>query len=65
MRPFINYTYIPKPTEDRDHLYYFDDIDRIDEQNFMRFGVENRLQTRSGNGVRNILAMENYGPLFQ
>jgi hypothetical protein len=49
IQPYINYTYIPEPTVDRDHLYYFDDIDRIEEQNFVRVGVQNRLQTRRGN----------------
>ena len=47
IRPYINYTLIPKPNVKRDHLYYFDDIDRIDEQHFIRFGLENRLQTLS------------------
>jgi len=63
IRPYINYTLIPKPTVDRDHLYYFDDIDRIDEQNFVRLGMENRLQTRSGNSVREYFSMENYWDL--
>lgn len=35
IRPYINYTLIPKPNVKRDHLYYFDDIDRIDEQHFI------------------------------
>ena len=63
MRPYVNYTYIPEPTVDRDHLYYFDDTDRIDAQNFIRFGVENRLQTRDKNEIRNYLSMENYWDL--
>ena len=62
--PYINYTFIPEPTVSRDHLLYFDDIDRIDEQNFIRFGLRNRLQTRSGgftdNGIREWFSMENY-----
>lgn len=64
MRPYVNYTFIPKPTVNREHLYYFDEIDRIDEQNFVRFGVQNRLQTRSGNSVRTYFAMENYWDLY-
>ena len=64
MVPYINYTYIPSPTEDRDNLYYFDDIDRITKQNFIRFGVKQRLQTRSGSygseNIRNWLTLENY-----
>ena len=46
--PYVNYNFIPKPTVDRKKLYYFDDIDRIEEQNFVRVGVKNRLQTRRG-----------------
>jgi hypothetical protein len=59
--PYINYTFIPEPTEDRAHLYYFDDIDRINEQNFVRLGMVNRLQTRSGDQtIIDYLTMENY-----
>ena len=46
--PYLNYNYIPDPTLDRDKIYYFDDIDRITEQNFVRLGIQNRLQTRRG-----------------
>ena len=60
MVPYVNYTYIPEPTEDRDHLYYFDDVDRIERQNFFRFGLENRLYTRSDNRLLNTLRMENF-----
>jgi len=48
MVPYLNYTYIPEPNIDREHIYYFDDIDRITEQNFIRVGIKNRLQTRRG-----------------
>ena len=48
MQPYVNYTYIPEPTVNRDNLYYFDDIDRISEENFARIGLQNRLQTRRG-----------------
>jgi len=46
--PYINYTGIPQPTTSANHLYYFDDTDRIERQNFIRFGTKNRLQTRRG-----------------
>jgi len=65
MRPYINYTYISKPNVSRKYLYYFDDIDRIEKENFFRFGVENRLETRSGDeGVREYFSMENYWDLY-
>ena len=64
MEPYVNYTYVTDPSESRDYLFYFDDADRIIEQNFVRFGVKNRLQTRRGNfGSESIytwLSLENY-----
>jgi lipopolysaccharide assembly outer membrane protein LptD (OstA) len=62
--PYVNYTYLPDPTVDRKNLYYFDDIDRIQEQNFARLGMLNRLQTRrgpyGGEQIYNWMSMENY-----
>ena len=62
--PYVNYTYIPDPTVDRKNLYYFDDIDRIEQQNFVRLGMLNRLQTRrgpyGGEQIYNWMSMENY-----
>jgi len=58
-RPYINYTYLDTNLN-RDYLLYFDDIDRIDRQNFIRLGIENRFQTRSGSGVKNLFSMENF-----
>lgn len=63
MRPYINYTFIGVSGVRRDHIYYFDDIDRIDHQNFFRFGLENRLQTRTETGIRTIFSMENFWDL--
>lgn len=61
MIPYINYTFIPKPTVDYSHLYYFDDVDQITKQNFFRFGLINRLQTRGEDSqVREYLSLENY-----
>lgn len=48
MVPYLNYNFIPTPTVSRDRLYYFDDIDRIEKQHFIRIGIKNRLQTRRG-----------------
>ena len=63
IRPYVNYTFINVAGLNRDHTYYFDDIDRIDNQNFFRFGLENRLQTRTNDGIRDILSMENFWDL--
>ncbi len=48
MVPYVNYNYIPGVTLNRDKIYYFDDVDRIIEQNFVRVGIKNRLETRRG-----------------
>lgn len=58
--PYINYTYIPKPTLSADNIYYFDDIDRLTEQNFARIGIVNRLQTRRDGQIYEWFSMENY-----
>ena len=63
MQPYLNYTFISKPTENRDHLYFFDEVDRLDEQNFFRFGLINRLQTRNSGGISEVLFMENFWDL--
>lgn len=60
MTPYLNYTLIPNPTVDRKYLYAFDDIDRIQEENFVRVGVNNRLETRDGDKIREYFSMENY-----
>ena len=62
--PYINYTYIPRPTVNADNLYYFDEIDRITEQHFVRFGITNRLQTRRNNEIYEWLSLENYWDFF-
>lgn len=63
-QPYFNYTFLPPPTVKRSKLFYFDDIDRIDTQNFARFGLRNRLQTRRGAMGREFIyewaSMENY-----
>ena len=64
MEPYINYTYIVPPTVSPDNLYYFDDVDRIDTQNFVRVGLVNRFQTRRGgwnsSQVYTWASLENY-----
>ena len=62
--PYVNYTYLPKPTVNADNLYYFDEIDRITEQHFVRFGLTNRLQTRRNGEIYEWMSLENYWDLF-
>jgi len=62
--PYINYTFIPEPTLDYENILYFDDIDRLKEQNFIRFGILNKLQTRGGDygneRIRQWASLETY-----
>jgi lipopolysaccharide assembly outer membrane protein LptD (OstA) len=64
LEPYINYTYIPEPTVSREKLYYFDEVDRLKRVHFVRFGMRNRLQTRTDSflnpGLREWFSMENY-----
>ena len=64
IEPYFNYTYIPEPTVSRNNLYFFDEIDRIERQNFIRLGVRNRIQTRKGSygneKIYSWFSMENY-----
>ncbi len=60
VQPYVNYTYIPEPSEDREYLYFFDDVDRLLEQNFIRFGVEQRLQTRRSDRIYTLARMNSY-----
>lgn len=60
VQPYANYTLAPEPSEDRDHLLFFDEVDRLIEQNFVRLGVRQRLQTRRSNRIYTLASMENY-----
>lgn len=64
MRPYVNYTYVSKPNVKKEHLYYFDEIDRISKQSFFRVGLENRLQTRRGNSLYDWFRMENFIDIY-
>ncbi|QSH41181.1 hypothetical protein P0136_09370 [Lentisphaerota bacterium ZTH] len=68
IEPYFNYTYITNPTVNRDNLYYFDEVDRIQEQNFIRLGIRQRIQTRRGNfgneQIYNWFTIENYWDYF-
>ena len=62
--PYINYTYITDPNVDRENLLFFDDIDRLRELNFIRFGLRNRLQTRRNGSLHQWFTMENYWDVY-
>lgn len=60
VEPYLNYTYISDPTEDRENLYFFDAVDRLVEQNVVRVGLNQRLQTRKGRQVYTMASLETY-----
>ena len=60
VQPYVNYTYNPAPTENRDNLYFFDEVDRLIEQNFIRLGLRQRWETRRSNRIYTLASLENY-----
>ncbi len=60
VEPYINYNYMPEPSHDRDHLYYFDDIDRLEKQHFIRLGIDQRLLTTRENVKETVIRLQSY-----
>ncbi|WDE96851.1 LPS assembly protein LptD [Lentisphaera profundi] len=60
IEPYMNHNYIPYVSEDKEHLYYFDETDRIAEQHWVRTGVKNRLQTRRDGQVHNLVTLNTW-----
>ena len=60
VQPYVNYTYAVDPTKERDYLYFFDEVDRLIAQNFVRVGMKQRWQTRRSNRIYTLASMENY-----
>lgn len=58
--PYINYTYIPEPTEDKEDLPFFDSVDRLDEAHFIRLGVIQRFQTRRDGRIHTFAKVETF-----
>lgn len=60
LQPYVNYTFAPDPSEDREHIYFFDEVDRLTAQNFVRVGVDQRLQTRRKQRIYTLARMQSY-----
>lgn len=60
VEPYMNVTSIMNPTEDKENIYFFDDVDRIDEMNFVRFGARQRFQTRRDREIYTFATLDNY-----
>ncbi len=64
LQPFVNYTWIPDPSSDNDHLYFFDDIDRVDALNSTRLGLRHRLNTQRDGRIYTLARMENFWDFY-
>lgn len=60
LEPYANYTLAPDPTEDRNHIYFFDEIDRLIRQNFVRVGTRHRWQTRKGRKIYTLASLDGH-----
>ena len=60
VQPYLNYTYVSDPSEERDNLFFFDHNDRLAEMNFVRAGVDQRLQTRRHGRIYTFVSMQTY-----
>ena len=60
VEPYINYTFIGDPNQDKDYLYFFDNIDRYDEVNAVRVGTRQRLQTRREGKIHTFVQMDTF-----
>ena len=63
LEPYVNYTYAPEPSVDREHLLFFDETDRLTRQHFVRFGLDQRLLTRQEQRHRTLLRLQSYADL--
>ncbi len=66
MEPYLNYTTISQPSEEKEFLYFFDGADRLDDVNFIRLGLRQELLTRRGEArkIHEILSWELYVDYF-
>lgn len=55
IEPFANYTYTPEPSVLPENLYQFDRIDTVEAANEVRLGLRNKLQTKLGSRVHDLL----------
>ena len=56
--PYANYTFIPEPNLTPENIYQFDSIDRLGEDNSVKFGMRNYYQTKRVGRVKNIMDLD-------
>lgn len=60
VEPYLNYTYAPEPSKNRDKIYFFDEIDRLQKQHFIRLGIDQRWQSRRDGELFTLLKLQSY-----
>ena len=60
LEPYLNYNYAAEPSKSRDNIYFFDEIDRLQKQHFLRFGLDQRWQTKGEGGLRDLISLRSY-----
>jgi lipopolysaccharide assembly outer membrane protein LptD (OstA) len=58
VEPYANYTFVPEPNLTPDDLYQFDSVDGLDKRNTMAMGVRNKMQTKHGMRVDDIMDLD-------
>jgi LPS-assembly protein len=60
VEPRVIYTYIPTPSEEPEDLLQFDRIDRIDFANSFKLDLRNKIQTKRGRGVWDLIDFDSF-----
>ena len=58
VEPYANYTFIPEPNLRPDNLCQFDSVDGLDKQDTIALGVRNKMQTKHGLRVDDIMDLD-------
>lgn len=62
--PFADYSYVPEPNLLPDELPQFDRVDRLNKRNQLRLGMRNKLQTKDGRKIRDLIDAEVFTDYF-
>ena len=60
IEPYVEYNYIPEPNIDREELYHFDSVDKLDKRNDFKLGVRNKLQTKRNKSTWDIVNLNTW-----
>ena len=58
--PYANYTFVPEPNLTPDNLYVFDQVDTLDEEHFVRFGMRNKYQKKVDDAPFDVIDVDVY-----